>query len=120
MNDERRRIVIDDESRVASDDELSKRRELNRARGELQRRHEPRTLHGEPRLSIADEKTETNRIRSRERRQAETETHAAISTLRLEVDSLTKALRIIKPGEHRDQLRMIRRGLESIQRSLGP
>lgn len=89
---------------------------------DLERAHQPRTLKtrsgSEPRLSVADEQAITDSVRIHERRETRADALARIATMRAELDALAKTLQVAAPGDHRNALRMVRRGLDSLERSI--
>lgn len=87
----------------------------------LEREHQARTIRVagaiEGRPSRADEQAIADLIGIRERRQARADVERSIASMRAQLDLLAGALRRASPGDHRDPLRMIRRGLDALERA---
>jgi hypothetical protein len=80
--------------------------------------HRPRQLQREPRLSRADERTVIDRVRRQERVDAQADVRQRIAIIRRELDAIAVKIGAAAAGNHRDQIRMIRRGLDSLERSV--
>lgn len=91
---------------------------LKRAEAQLRADHRPRQLQHEPRISRADEQDIVDRVHSGERRAVVADAHVRIAAIRREVEALTVTLGRAAPGNHRDTLRMIRRALATLERSV--
>jgi hypothetical protein len=79
--------------------------------------HRPRTLHGEPRLCRADEREQSDAIKRRERDSARDDVIELLASMTGDLELLRTRIRQI-PGNHRDNLRMVDRGLKSLARTV--
>lgn len=86
-------------------------------RQELSRQHAPRSLLGEPRLSIADEQQLTDRVRMHERQARETAAQEELERLEAERQEVVDELAALPPG-NRDLRRELREQIRQLQRSI--